>query len=309
MKALRELNFASLGLWKTLVEEESLACNFQQKGWLQVYKMEKAFKNALQETALLEAYGVKIKFMDARATLKLCPFLRGVIVGGIYFPEDAHLDPAKFAMALAEKLRDLGINLQCQTEVLAFETGHRKVNLVSTSKGDFYPEKVVLAAGAWSSDLARKTGLNLPLQPAKGYVVKTSLPEAFPSFPLYLTETKIAVTPQEGYLSLAGLLELVGMNLEIRRAAVAQILHSYQEYIRQDGEVKVLKVSAGLRPCTPDGLPIVSRHPELQNLILATGHGMLGITLAPVTGKLVKQLVGEEKPDIDLTPFRLSRFR
>lgn len=309
LRALHDLNYASLELFKLLIKDESLDCYFQQRGWLLVYRKEKAFRKALEETNLLQSHGIKAEILDTRETLDFCPFLLPEISGSVFFPEDAHLDPARFILALAERLRDLGVIIYSQTEVVGFETSNNRLTVVRTSRGDFNPEMVVLAAGAWSSGLGQKIGLKLPLQPAKGYVVSARRPSNFPPSPLYLTEAKVAVTPFEDSLRFAGSLEFVGMNLQIKHQGVARILESSQDYIKQTRSLEILKISSGLRPCTSDGLPIISCHPEFRNFIVATGHGMLGITLAAVTGKLVGQLICDETPDIDLTPFRLSRFR
>ncbi|MDH7513499.1 MAG: FAD-dependent oxidoreductase [Clostridiales bacterium] len=308
MGALCKLNHASLKLWKDLIKNENLACGFQQKGWLIVYKKEKAFREALEDRELLQSYGIKAEIFDGRKTLDFCPFLLPEISGGVFYPEDAHLDPARFVSALAERLRDLGVTIYPQTEVRSFESTNSKLTVVRTNRGDFRPENVVLAAGAWSSSLAKKIGMNLPLQPAKGYVISTRLPDNFPSFPLYLSEAKVAITPLEDSLRIAGALEFEGMDFKVRKKGVSRILNFSQDYLKQTGSHDILAVSSGLRPCTPDGLPFISRHPELPNLIVATGHGMLGITLAPVTGKLVSQIVRDEAPCVDLNPFRLFRF-
>ncbi len=308
LDALGQLNHTSLKLWEDLIKNETLACGFQQKGWLLVYKKEKAFRNALEERELLQSHGIKAEILDGQKTLDFCPFLLPEISGSVFFPGDAHLDPARFVSALTELLRDLGATIYPRTEVFSFERSNNKLTVVHTSRGDLRPEMVVLAAGAWSSSLGEKIGMKLSLQPAKGYVISTRSPVNFPSFPLYLSEAKVAITPLEDSLRIAGALEFEGMDFKIRKKSVFRILKSSQDYLKQTGSLDVFAVSSGLRPCTPDGLPFIARHPELHNFIIATGHGMLGITLAPITGKLVSQIVRDEAPDIDLSPFRLFRF-
>ena len=180
---------------------------------------------------------------------------------------------------------------------------------VRTTRGDFQPEQVVLAAGAWSRGIGQSLGIRLPLQPAKGYSITFKRPEACPGIPLYLSEAKVVVTPLEDDLRFAGTLELGGMDFRINNRRVNAIMGAAKDYLRQVETMETEEVRTGLRPCTPDGLPIIDRAPGYKNLIMATGHGMLGITLAPITGKLISQLACEQTPDIDLAPFQVTRFR
>lgn len=308
LDALSRLNRTSFQLWKDLINDESLDCGFQQKGWLLVYKKEKTFREALEDRELLQSRGIESEILNSRKILDFYPLLLPEISGSIFFPEDAHLDPARFVLALAERLRHLGVSICSQTEVLSFESSNDKLKVIRTNRGDFRPEFVVLATGAWSSSLGKKIGLRLFLQPAKGYVISCRRPGDFPNLPLYLSEAKVAITPLKDSLRLAGGLEFGGMDFNIRKKSVSRILKSSQGYLKQMDSLDILSFSSGLRPCTPDGLPFISRHPELPNFIVAAGHGMLGMTLAPVTGKLVSQIIRDEVPIIDLSPFCLSRF-
>jgi len=309
IRILRDLNYASLELFDQLIESESLSCNYQQDGWLLAYKTEKGFQGAVDEARLLQSYDIKLKIMNIDETLEMEPTLRPDISGGIYFPDDAHLDPAKFVKALAEPIKELGVAIHTQTEVLKFETSSDRITAVRTTRGDFQPGHVVLAVGAWSRGIGQSLDIKLPVQPAKGYSITLKRPEACPGIPLYFTEAKVVVTPQEDCLRFAGTLELTGMDFSINNRRVNAIMGAAKDYLRQVETTETIEVRAGLRPCTPDGLPIIDTVPGYKNLIMATGHGMLGITLAPVTGKLISQLVCEQTPDMDLTPLQVTRFR
>ena len=148
------------------------------------------------------------------------------------------------------------------------------------------PEVVVLAAGVWSGQLARTADLRLPLLPAKGYSVTLEHADAQPRCPVMLSEARVAVTPfEDGRLRFAGTLELGAWDTRVSRRRVEAIRRAAEQYLRvraTGGEVW-----CGLRPCTPDGLPLVGRVRELANLVVATGHGTLGVSLAPATAELV----------------------
>jgi len=309
LQVLYDLNFASSKLYEHLIEGESLSCSYRQDGWLMIYKTEQAFLEAQEEAHLLQSYNIEVKILNADETLEMESTLSPEIAGGIFFPEDANLEPAKFVKALAERLRKLGVTVLTQAEVLKFETLNRRITNVRTTRGDFQPKKVVLAAGAWTAGLLQSLGLRIPLQPAKGYSISIKKPELCPGIPLYLCEAKVAVTPLEDILRFAGTLELTGMDFRINLRRVDTIMSAVENYLGQIENLEIIEIWRGLRPCTPDGLPIIDRFPGYSNLIIATGHCMLGITLAPITGKLVSQLVCEQTPDVNLTPLSLNRFR
>ena len=182
------------------------------------------------------------------------------------------------------------------------------VTKVKTNKGDIRPKKIILTTGAWTNYLVKKFGLSFSMQPAKGYCISTELPEICPRVPLYFDESKVTVTPMKNELRFAGSLELVGMDFTVNPHRTAAIMNTAASYIRGIGDLKINEVKSGLRSCTPDGLPIIDRLPNLDNLFIAAGHSMMGITLAPITGKLISQLVCEKTPEMDLAPFRVTRF-
>ena len=309
LRVLRALNYASSELYEQLIESESLDCNYRKDGWLMVYKTEKDFQKAVKEAHLLQAHDIEVKVLSREETLTMEPAFRVKLSGGIFFPEDAHLDPAKFVQALAERLREKGVEIHLQTEVLGMETAQGRIAAVRTTQGEFRSKYVVLAAGVWSSNLVCNLGCDLPVQPAKGYSVSVRRPESCPRAPLYLSEAKVVVTPLEDSLRLAGMMELAGLNHRISQHRVKAIRHAAQGYFGQAENLDIIEVKCGLRPCSPDGLPIIDRYPGYNNLFITTGHGMLGITLAPLSGKLISQLVNSQTPDMSLGSLSSARFK
>jgi D-amino-acid dehydrogenase len=309
IRILRNLNYASLELFDRLISSESLSCGCRKHGWLLAYKTVKGFQKAREDAHLLEAHDIEVKIMSADETLEREPILRTEISGGIFFPEDAHLDSEKFARALAGRLRERRATILEHTKVLELEISNKAVELVRTTRGDFKPRHVVLAAGAWSSELVQNLSINLPVEPAKGYSISVKKTEICPAVPLYLTEALVAVTPLEDILRFAGTMELAGMDSSINRRRVDAIMNIANDYLKDVGNRKIVDIWYGFRPCTPDGLPIIDRFPGYDNLIIATGHCMLGVTLAPITGKLVSRLVCGETPDVNLKLLRATRFK
>jgi D-amino-acid dehydrogenase len=306
LPAMRDLLLAS----RTLYDELSQTADFgfEGNGSLQVFLTEQGFRGGLAEAHLLERFDIPIKVMDGSQVYNLEPALRPNLVGGVYYPRDAHLDPFRFVAGLAEKVKELGAEILTGTEVLAFETKNGRIGGIQTTRGDIYPQKVVLAAGSWSPEVAHGLKLSIPIQAAKGYSITYEKPAISPKIPLLFGEAHIVVNPLEGALRVAGTLELAGMDLSINTRRVTAIRKAAEQYLPGLDQARVLEIWRGLRPCTPDGLPILSRSEALENLFIAAGHAMLGMSLGPITGKLVSQVVNEEKTDFNLAPFRMDRF-
>jgi D-amino-acid dehydrogenase len=167
---------------------------------------------------------------------------------------------------------------------------------------------VLITAGVWSSSLLRRRGLRLPLQAAKGYSITAASNGTGPTHSLYLTETKIGFSPFKGAIRIAGTLELTGIDLKLTRTRVDALFRGSARYLHDwhPGEPKI--EWAGLRPLTADGLPLIGALPGQDGLYVATGHGMLGVTLAPATAAALTPLILEGKHNPDLTPFRPERF-
>jgi D-amino-acid dehydrogenase len=304
---LRDLSLASGVLFQELAGLDGLAFDYEQRGMLSAFRSMEGLHHGAQEAALLGEFGLRAEVVDAGRARELEPALREDVLGGVYFPDDAHMDPAKFVRGLAERLGGRGISIHTNTEALGFSTDGKRIVSIQTTRGEFRADQVVLAAGAWTPVVARNLGLNVPLQGAKGYSLTMPLPDSGPSLPLMLGEARVAVTPMGDRLRFAGTLELAGLDFSINRRRVDAIARAAREYLSVE-DVAQAEIWCGLRPCTPDGLPILGRTRRYENLIMATGHAMLGMSLGPVSGKLVAQLAEDLRPDIDLVPLRLERF-
>lgn len=304
---LRDLGLASGALLRELAALDGLSCDYGQAGLLTVFRSAQGMRHGAQEASLLREFGLRAEVVDAARAREIEPALRQEVLGGVYFPDDAHLDPAKFVLGLAQRLEGRGVPLHTNTAVLGLSTEGKRIVSVQTTRGEFSADQVVLAAGAWTPAVARGLRLRIPLQGAKGYSLTVPRADGAPSLPLMLGEARVAVTPLGDRLRFAGTLELAGLDLSINERRVGAIARAATEYLRVE-KVGAAETWAGLRPCTPDGLPILGRTRRYENLILATGHAMLGMSLGPVSGRLVAQLALGLHPDIDLEPLRLERF-
>jgi D-amino-acid dehydrogenase len=303
---LRDLHLASRGLFAELTRLEGMACAYEERGALYAFRSRAGLEAGAREARRLEEAGVRARVLD-RAQVEELQGMEVRAEGGVYYPQDAHLVPDRFVRGLSRHLGETEI--LPQTEVLALRRTGGRIGLVRTTRGDFVPHEVVLAAGSWSPLLAGQLGLSLPIQPAKGYSITFKKPLPCPAVPLLLGEAKVGVTPMGEWLRFAGTLELAGLDLSINQRRVEAILRAVPAYLPQldPQAMELVEIWRGLRPATPDGLPFLGRAPGCDNLTVAAGHATIGLSLGPITGKLVSQVVCGS-PEMELRLLRVDRF-
>jgi D-amino-acid dehydrogenase len=260
------------------------------------------------EARLLAEVGVSVEVLDGPAARAAEPALKPGVVGALYCREDALLVPDRFVKGLAHVATALGVRVATGSEVLGFRTAGDRIAGVETTRGALETDTVVLAAGSWSPEIGRALGLRVPIQPAKGYSLTYRRPARGPNIPLLPAEGRFSVTPMGEFLRFGGTLELAGMDLSVNRRRVEALRRSALRCIDGADDLTLLEIWRGLRPCTPDGLPLVGRSRRFGNLILAAGHAMVGMSLGPVTGQLVAQLVTGATPAPDLRLLDPDRF-
>jgi len=290
----------------TGAEKQSLG--WQNKGRLLVYQDTTSLAEGVETLEFLGQYGVSGQILDAEAVREMDRNLKASVVGGIYYPDYEHVLPESYVKGMARVAENRGARLKTETEVIGFETAGSRIARVVTTRGDFSPDQVVLAAGAWSPLIARDLGLRIPIQPAKGYSITVKRNAGCSEIPLSLADHKVAVTPMGEQLRFSSNLELVGYDPSINRRRVAAARRAVKQYLAGIDDLELIQIWSGFRPNTPDTMPIIERNRTYDNLVLATGHDMLGMTHSLITGKLVSEIIDGRPPSIDLSPFRLGRF-
>jgi D-amino-acid dehydrogenase len=304
----RELSLVSRDLYEKLAATPGLDFGYRQRGILMVCRHAAALRELEREVRLLEELGGEARMLEGSELRELEPAVAPDVAGGGHLPADAHIDPAEFVLGLAREAARLGVDVRTNTEVMQIERPGRGESRVIATRGEFRCDELVLAAGAWSAELARPLGLRIPIQPAKGYSVTVQRSDRVREVPLMLSEARIGVTPLGDRLRFAGTLELAGLDLSINRRRVEAILRAVRSYLPGARGLERVETWRGLRPCTPDDLPVIGRPRAVPGFVVATGHGMTGIAQGPVTGKLVAQLVSGEPPELDVSPFTPDRF-
>jgi D-amino-acid dehydrogenase len=308
MPLLRALSMASLDLYRELARVEGVDFAFRDSGSMVVFLSVQGLQHGIQEAQLAGEFGVASKVLDGPTARAMEPALRPDVVGGIFFPEDALLVPDRFVKGLARVVADLGVAVRLSTDVLGFRTSGDRIIGIETTRGSLAADVVVLAAGAWSPELVRSLGLRMPIQPAKGYSLTYRRPANGPNIPLLPAESRFSITPMGDLLRFGGTLELAGMDLSVSQRRVEALRRSASRYIVDTEQLELLEIWRGLRPCTPDGLPLLGRSARFANLIVAAGHAMIGMSLGPVTGKIVGQLASGTEPLADIALLDPRRF-
>ena len=310
VRALRDLSRSS----RDLVEElsrDGLELGYQRAGLMNVCRSQGALEDLLRDVGLLQAEGFEPEVLDSAGARAREPLLREDIAGAVFWGEDGHCDPSRLVAGLHGAAERAGARFELQTRVTGLERGaDGAISAVRTASGVYRPRTVVLAAGAATPQLARMLGAKLPVEPGKGYHVQVPTGSASLRMPLIFQESVFAATPLGSRLRLAGTMEFVGWDLRPHRERALRLLEEARGYLhgldRRDDEVETW---FGMRPCTPDTLPVIGLSGKTPGLIYATGHGMLGITLAAATGLGVAQLALDRRSSLDLEPFSARRYR
>ncbi len=310
-ETLLRLNGQSIQLFRELAAEAGLEFGYVEAGLLHLHLSEKYRKAGEKEAEIMRGLGMNVISLDRDGLEELEPKLQEGVESGVFYPEHAHLNPTHLTKALAAQAEKEGATILTHTAVTGFQKDGGRISQIDTTKGTFEPQEVILAAGAWSSILAKQVGAPILMEPAKGYsvTVKKRSADQGPTRPLAVDDSKVAITPLgKDHFRYSSTLELAGFDPSINPTRLAVNKKALQAVLP---DMEVLDEEApwsGYRPLTPDGLPYIGRSERVSNLIFATGHGMLGVTHGPITGKLVSEIVTGQEPSIKLEPMRPDRF-
>lgn len=299
---------ASRGLIETLVRENGLDCEFEASGLRYVYRTAQAMDQDLSDLPQLQALGVQAEVLDGAALAAGdSAFLPG-LAGAIHFPGDAHLRPDRFTAELARCVRALGGIIDEHVAVESLEISTTGAVAALTSTGRLSARDVLVACGPWSQGLLRQAGLNLPIQPGKGYSITYSLPSRAPRIPAVLRERSVCVTAWDSGFRLGSTMEFSGYDASLNRLRLDALERGAAEYLHEPVGAEKREEWFGWRPMTWDDLPILGRSPAHRHLWLATGHGMMGMGMSAASGRLLAELMTGQSPMLDPAPYDASRF-
>lgn len=315
MRIMAPLGEDALALFDSLIAEERIDCGYRRDGYFDVCTTTEGLADATEEAAIIERYGYHPETVDGDELRRREPGFGPSLLGGVFYPEAATLDPARFLRRLAEaaERRSLEIRQGVGVRSVSIEDG-RAVGVKLEGGGLEPADAVVLATGAYGLELTRRVGARLPVQPGKGYHRDIDVgPNGAPRLRVacVLHETSVFCTPMDTFVRFAGTMEFSGLNHVLRRPRLAQLTRAARAALPGLGTARPISEWCGLRPMSMDGLPIVGPLDDVEGLSVATGHGMLGLTLGPVTGQMIANLVlegGDARLEA-LSPARFERRR
>ncbi len=306
---IKDINILSKHLYEALLASGDLGdFQLEKKGLLMLYKTDEAGEKEMAVAQKAKFLGLEVNSLSYSQLKELEPDVDIDAKGAIHYECDAHTTPTEIMPKLLRHLKDSGVRIITNEEVTAIEKKNQKILSVQTDKAKYPLEELVVAAGSWSSEIAKNLGLTISLQAGKGYAINVERRTGI-RLPAVLMEAKAAVTPMRGFTRFAGTMEFSGINDFIRKERVQAIRKAAKDYYpsidiqNQDLE----NAKSGLRPVSPDGLPYIGRPQYHSNLVLATGHAMMGWSLGPATGKLVSEVIGHEAASMDILPFSPDR--
>jgi D-amino-acid dehydrogenase len=303
---LRDLSLLSRECFETL----GLDFGLVKRGLLMLCKKQQTLDEEAHMAERANALGIPAEVLDAKATAALDPAVTMDVCGSVFFPKDCHLAPGRFIAAMEAELMKLGVEVLWETEVSGLKTESGSLRAVKTSCGEIESDEVVLCGGVWSAEMAKELGLKIPMQAGKGYSLTLANPKQLPELCSICTEARLAVTPMDGTLRVGGTMEVAGIDESITQRRVRGITRAFPQYFPsfEEKDFAEVKPWSGLRPVSPDGMPYIGRTQRWKNLTLATGHAMMGLSLAPATGQIVSDLLAGEKPRVALDLMSPDRF-
>jgi D-amino-acid dehydrogenase len=305
---LRDLNMASRDLYCQLSLREDFG--LVRRGLLMLCKTDHALEEESQVARQAESMGIPAQILSPDGLQKLDPSVTMDVVGGVYFPNDCHLSPDRFIAFQRKRLEQAGGKLIESVRVDRWEVEGKRVRGCHAQGQGFEADAFVLSGGAWSPKTAEALPVKLPMQAGKGYSLTLDHPIELPQICSIFTEARVAVTPMGGRLRFGGTMEISGLDTTIRPRRIEGILKSIPRYYPKfdRSHFEGIQPWYGLRPCSPDGLPYIGPVSSLSNFWVATGHAMMGLSLAPITGRLIAQSIDRQPTTIDLDRLSPDRY-
>jgi len=306
---LKAILDASIAEYRRLVAEEGLDCEWKETGLLYVLLTDRGMKSfAATDRLLTDHFGVPAIRLDGGALPAFDPALKSGLAGAYHYPGDASLRPDRLMASWSQRLVTRGVRFIEHCRLEAVERSGAEVTGLATSQGSLTADRYVFALGGWSPRIAKELECPIPIEQGKGYSVTMHRPDPCPVHPMLFPEHRIGVSPFDGGYRLGSMMEFSGYDTSIPARRIRQLHDSAKPYLVTPSGAGPEETWYGWRPMTWDSLPIIGPVPRLANAYLATGHNMLGMSLATATGRLVAELMEGVSPHLDPAPFSPRRF-
>ncbi len=307
---LKELNLKSQTLFENMINELDFSFHYEKKGVLMAYATKgcEEEEHEVAERAMKE--GLDVSVLNKTELQELEPVLSDKVIGAVHYKCDSHMTPNHFMPKLKTWLEKNGVVFKTNETVTDFSIKNNNITSVTTENATYKADDFVLASGSWTTELASKLKLNIPVQGGKGYSMDVHRPTGI-TIPTILLEAKVAITPMDKFTRFAGTMEFSGNNTFVRKErveALANAIKSYYTDIEINPDERA-NATSGLRPVSPDGVPFIGKTSKYNNLTVAAGHAMMGWSLGPITGQLVAELVANKNTSVNVSPLAPERFK
>jgi len=307
-RAIQALLNSSRHLYDELLRTEPIDCEWEARGLLFVFQSQAALDHQAETDRLLrDSFGISSERYDGAAVNELEPALNLGLAGGFLYRSDAHLRPDRLLSAWRRVLTSRGVTIHENREMTGFDQAGGMARALRTTQGELPANAFVVATGACTPLLNRHLGCRIPIQPGKGYSLTMPRPARCPAFPMLFEETRVAVTPMKSGYRLGSTMEFAGYDSSINPRRLELLRQGARPFLREPYGDVVEEEWYGWRPMTYDGKPILDRSPALSNVLIAAGHNMLGLSMAPASGKLIAEMLTGDNPHLDPEPYAVRR--
>ena len=307
---LLELNLLSKNLYEALAAEPGFNFGLEKKGILMYYKTEQVGEEEVHLGDKARQMGLDVEALDKQALEALEPTIDFDVLGAVHYRCDAHLHPNQLMPQLLQHLKNAGVKFETGHAVTSIQKRGRNIDKIVTSKGEYHADIVVVASGSWLPQLTKMAGVSISLMPGKGYSFTLEQPQKTLNVPAILCEARVAITPMNGRMRYGGTMEIAPINNQINMNRVRGIVESVPKYFKniELSMPQEKDIWFGFRPVTPDGLPYLGYASKVDNLLIAGGHAMSGLSLGPASGKVIADLANKQKTTVDIKAFDPGRF-
>ena len=302
------MSLLSQELLKDIKKDNDMGFHYDQKGLLMLCKTEKSLEKEAEVVDLAVQNGLRAKILNQNEIKTIEPNVNIDSIGAAYFYCDHHTTPGELINELKDFIQKKGVKCITHTEIESFDIENNKIKSVNISNQNLSFDEYVLSAGTWTSELCKKLGIELLLQAGKGYSVNHSSKTEI-SCPAILVEPKCAITPMNGFTRYSGTMEISSINNRIRKNRVNAICDAVESFYPSVNipEIERNDAGYGFRPISADGVPYIGRTKNLKNVIVATGHAMMGWSMSTGTGKIVSEIVDQKQTSINIERFNPNR--
>ena len=313
---LQQMLNSSKSLYEELFANEPIDAEWQTSGILYPFLHQAGMEHFAETNQFMRThFNHGADRYDGDAVTALEPALKPGLAGGWHFPGDAHVRPDKLMSSWKSLLESRGVAIREWHEFQGFSkgggvssNGHPAIACAKTSKGEIEADAFVVATGAWTPLLNQHLGCKIAIQPGKGYSLTMARPQRCPKMPLIFEEHRVAVTPWPSGYRLGSIMEFAGYDQSINPRRIAMLRSGASHYLLEPTAEPVVEEWYGWRPMTPDSLPIIDRSPIGENVYIAAGHNMIGVSMATATGKLISEMVNHQPTHIPIEPMSVRRF-